>query len=303
MSDEQGAGSANEGNAGAGSADTGFVGSDGVFTENWAQGESFKANEATLSRYKNVTDLANSLVDTKKKYGKNPDVMVEIPSETSTDEVRAAWAKAHNVPEQYEYALSDELAVKLGPLNDAEMINFKEFGKKQNWSQQDFKDVLDFYHTNISGDIDASATQMEELITQRFDAGTAILENAWLDGTEDRTAAAKAHLQKYGEIQVKGENGEMINPLEKLFEEAPQLKQSPWLTIIMDNMAQKMGEAGRKGGSDTGVLSSDAINSQITELRIQQDAIRKENPVNFKGDLKFKDLDNRLKLLYQKKPA
>ena len=95
----------------------------------------------------------------------------------------------------------------------------------------------------------------------------------------------------------------MINPLEKLFEEAPQLKQSPWLTMIMDNMAQKMGEAGRKGGGDTGALSLDGINSQITDIRAKQKAIRDENPVNFKGDPQFKDYEQKLKVLYQKKPA
>ncbi len=291
---------------GGGGGDAGFVGSDGVFTENWAQGESFKENEATLSRYKNVTDLANGLVATKKKFGKNPDTLVEIPSETSSDEVRTAWSKAHGRPDTqdlYEYSLSDEHAVKLEPLNDIKMAAFREFAHKKNWSQEDFKDALDFYHTNMVGDIDAFNTSFGEQQTAAKEKGMTILKGMWLDGTDDRTAGALEHLQKYGEIEVKGQDGEMINPLEKLFEEAPQLKQSPWLTMIMDNMKQKMGEAGRKGGGDTGPLSLDSINSQITELRTQQDTIRKDNPVNFKGDVKFKDIEQRLKVLYQKKPV
>ncbi len=295
-------GTENSGGETAG-GDTGFVGSDGTFNDGWTGRDEFKENADYLGRYKTVGELAKSNVELRKKFGKNPDSMVEIPSETSTDEVRTAWAKAHNVPDAYEYALSDELAVKLGPLDDNKMTTLREFGKKKNWSQNDFKDVLDFYHNNISSNIDAGNTEMQEAIDQRFDAGTAILEGVWLDGTKDRTAAALAHLQKYGEIEVKGENGEMVNPLEKLFEEAPNLKQSPWLTMIMDNMAQSMGESTRKGGSDTGALSSDAINSQIIDLRSQQNAIRKENPVNFKGDLNFKDLEKRLKSLYQKKTA
>ena len=292
---------------GGGGGDAGFVGSDGVFTENWAQGESFKENEATLSRYKNVTDLANGLVATKKKFGKNPDTLVEIPSETSGDDVRAAWSKANGVPEtadEYKYDYSDDFAAKLGPLDDNKMVAIKEFAHKElGLSPAKFQKLLDFYHTNISSDAAAFNTELEEGNTQRFEAGTAILKAQWLDGADDRTAQALAHLQKYGEIEVKGADGEMVNPLEKLFEEAPQLKQSPWLTIIMDNMNQKMGEANRKGGGDTGALSLDSINSQITELRAQQNAIRKESPVNFKGDVKFKDIEQRLKILYQKKPA
>ncbi len=291
---------------GGGGGDAGFVGSDGVFTEGWTDRPEFKDNAATLSRSKNVTDLANRLVDTRKKFGKNPDTLVEIPSETSSDEVRTAWSKALGRPDTqdlYEYKLSDEHAVKLEPLNDTKMAAFREFAHKKNWSQDDFKDALDFYHANMVGDIDVANTSFEEQKQVAFDAGTAILKGQWLEGTDDRTAAALAHLQKYGEIEIKGADGEMVNPLEKLFEEAPQLKQSPWLTMIMDNMAKGMGESTRKGGGDTGALSLDSINSQITDLRNQQAEIRKGNPVNFKGNPQFKDLENRLKALYQKRPA
>ena len=281
----------------------GFVGSDGTFNDGWTGRDEFKADADTLGRYKTVGELAKGHMELRKKFSKNPDSMVEIPSETSSDEVRAAWAKAHNIPETYEYELSDEMAVKLGPLDEKKMTALREFGKGKNWSQQDFKDVLDFYHNNISADIDASGVSLKESADQRFDDGMAIIKGLWLDGTDDRIAAALAHLQKYGEIEVKGADGEMVNPLEKLFEEAPTLKQSPWLTMIMDNMASKMGESNRKGGGGDGALSLDSINSQITELRAKQNAIREKNPVNFKGDPQFKDLEARLKVLYQKKPA
>ncbi len=292
---------------GGGGGEAGFVGSDGVFAENWASGESFKENEAMLSRYKNVTDMANSLVDTKKKFGRNPDTLVEIPSETSGDDVRTAWRKANGVPETvdgYAYDYSDDFATKLGPLKDDRMVAVKDFAHKElGLSPAKFQKLLDFYHTNIVSDTDAFSAELEEGNNQRFEDGTAMLKGLWLDGTDDRTAAALAHLQAYGEIEVKGADGEMVNPLEKLFEEAPQLKQSPWLTMIMDNMAQKMGEATRKGGGGDGALSLDSINSQITDIRNQQDVIRKGNPVNFKGNPQFKDLEGRLKVLYQKKPA
>ena len=302
MSDEQGAAGTEQG----GSGDTGFVDSAGTFTDNWAQGEAFKEHADTLSRYKTVGDLANGHMELRKKFSKSPDSMVEIPSETSGDDVRAAWKKAKGVPETvdgYAYDFSDELSTKLGPVDDNKMSAFKDFAHKQDWNPKQFQDALDFYHTNIATEKDAFSTSLEESTNERFEAGTAILKGQWLDGTDDRTAAALEHLQKYGEIEVKGADGEMVNPLEKLFEEAPQLKQSPWLTMIMDNMAQKMGEAGRKGGGDSGALSLDSINTQITELRAQQNAIRTESPVNFKGDPKFKDLEGRLKVLYQKKPA
>jgi len=183
------------------------------------------------------------------------------------------------------------------------MAMVREFAHKRNWSQEDFKEALDLYHTMQATGVDAFGTTLEEQKQAAFDEGTAILKGQWLDGTDDRTAAALAHLQKYGEIEVKGKDGEMINPLEKLFEEAPQLKQSPWLTMIMDKMASKMGEATRKGGGDTGALSLEGINSQIADIRAKQNVIRASNPVNFKGDPEFRRLEDSLKVLYQKKPA
>ena len=89
-----------------------------------------------------------------------------------------------------------------------------------------------------------------------------------------------------------------------LFTESPELKNSPWLTMIADNMVQAMSEDTLKGGKDTsGALSLEGINTQIAELRSEQSTIRDANPVNYKSDAKFKDIERRLKLLYQKKPT
>jgi len=288
-----------------GGAPASVINADGSFTDEF-YGSHGEENREYLSRYKTPPDMAKANVEMRKKFSKNPDSMVEIPSETSSDDVRAAWAKAHGRPETqdlYEYTLSDEHATKLGPLDDNNMAMVREFAHKRNWSQEDFKEALDLYHTMQATGVDAFGTTLEEQKQAAFDEGTAILKGQWLDGTDDRTAAALAHLQKYGEIEVKGKDGEMINPLEKLFEEAPQLKQSPWLTMIMDKMASKMGEATRKGGGDTGALSLEGINSQIADIRAKQNVIRASNPVNFKGDPEFRRLEDSLKVLYQKKPA
>ncbi len=291
---------------GGGGGNVSVINTDGNFTDDF-HGSHGEENREYLSRYKTPSSLAKANVELRKKFSKNPDTMVEIPSETSGEDVRAAWGKANGVPETvdgYEYNYSNDFATKLGPLDDEKMSASREFAHKElGLSPAKFQKLLDFYHTNILADADSGMAQMDELTDQRFNEGTGILKGLWLDGTDDRTKAALAHLQKYGEIEVKGADGEMINPLAKLFEEAPQLKQSPWLTMIMDNMASKMGEAGRKGGSDTGALSLDGINSQIADVRAQQNAIKEKNPVNFKGNPEFKRLEESLKVLYQKKPA
>ena len=294
------------GEGGGGGGDVSVLNSDGSFTDDF-HGSHGEENREYLSRYKAPSDLAKANVELRKKFSKNPDTMVEIPSDTSGDDVKAAWGKANGVPETvdgYGYDYSDDFATKLGPVNDEKVVAAKEFAHKElGLSPAKFQKLLDFYHTNVALDNDAFNTELQESTDQRFEAGTAILESNWLEAKDEKTAAALAHLQKYGEIEVKGADGEMVNPLEKFFEENPNAKQSPWLTIMMDTMAQKMGEAGRKGGGGDGALSADAINSQIASIREQQAKIRDANPGNFKGNPQFKELDGRLIKLYQKKPS
>ena len=143
---------------------TSVVNPDGSFIENWTDGEAYKADAETLSRYKSLPDLAKGFMDTKRKFSKNPDTLVEIPTENSSDEVRAAYRKARGVPDKmdaYEYALSDEMAVKLGPLRDDVMAKVREHAHKQGWTPSEFKANLDLYHSIMSEDIDAYSQQTE----------------------------------------------------------------------------------------------------------------------------------------------
>ena len=296
------------GDGGGGGGDTGYVGVDGTFTDGWTGREEFKANAETLGRFKSVPELAKGYMEARTKIGKDPNSLAEIPNDTSSDEVKAAWGKANGKPETvdgYEYDYSDDFSAKLGPLDETKMSALKDFAHKElGLSPTKFQKLLDFYHTNASGEVDSFNATLEEQRQASKDKGMAILNEVFLDTTDDRTASAEAFLQKYGEIEVKGENGEMVNPLEMLFEESPELKNSPWLTMIADNMVQAMGEDTLKGGrGPSGGMSLEGINTQIAEIRSQQDAIRKETPVNFKSNPKFKDLEGRLKVLYQKKPA
>ena len=286
--------------------DTGYVGSDGTFNDGWTGREEFKAHADTLGRFKSVSDLANGYMSARTKIGKDPNSLVEIPNDTSSDEVKAAWRKANGVPEtidEYKYEYSDDFATKLGPLDDKKMGAIKEFAHKElGLSNSKFQKLLDFYHTNISNDIDAGSKSFEEQKQAAYDKGMAILNREWLEGTADRTAAAQELLQRYGEIEVRGEDGNMVNPLEMLFAESPELKTSPWLTMIADNMARAMNEDTLHGKGTSVGLSLEGINTQIADLRSEQNAIRDANPINFKSDAKFKDIERRLKLLYQKKP-
>ncbi len=275
------------GQEGNGSGDqTSLVNPDGSFVDNW-HGKYGKENEGHLSRYKNLDALVNSHIATKKKFGRDPDTLVEIPTETSSDEVKAAWAKAHGVPEEYEYALSDEMAVKLGPLNDKKMEALREFGKSKNWSQADFKDVLDFYHKNISDDLDSYEITNNEQLVEAQEKGKAELrkEKGWQSEGEynNKVFLANALMRKYGgEEAVASFNAQ----------------NSPTMAKFLNNMVGAMSEDTLKGlGPSTVQLSAD-IDSQMADVRSQMDAIIKENPFNFKINSKFKDLKKKKTELY-----
>jgi len=276
---------------GGGGGDTGFVGSDGVFSENWSQGESFKENTATLSRYKNVTDLANAHMELRNKFSKNPDSMVEIPGDNPSDEVKAAWRKVHNVPETidgYEYVMPDELAAKLGAVDDNKIAAFREFADKKNWSAEDYRDVLDFYHTNLVADTDAVNISFQENQNAAAAEAKKLLQGKWLGEYDDRVNRSNAIMRKYGgEEAVAAFNAE----------------NSPVMAEFLDNIAGAMSESTLKGLGGSSGASADAIKSQINEIRGRQDKIREANPINFKSDSVFKELEGKLKALYQKKSA
>ena len=271
--------------------DTGFVGSDGTFKDGWTGRDEFKANADTLGRFKSVPELAKGYMEARTKIGKNPDTLVEIPTETSSDEIKAAWSKAHGVPETiegYEYEMDADLAIKLGPIDDTKMATLREFAKKKNWSQADFKDVLDFYHNDLAAGIDATGISLTEQQAKVKADSIAELKKEWLGAYDDKVNRANAVMRKYGGEEAVAEFN---------------ADNSPAMAKFLDNIAEAMSEDTLKGLKGSNALTAEGLNTQIADLRSQQDAIRKENPINFKSDPRFKDIEGRLKGVYQKKPA
>ncbi len=276
-------------------APTSVVNADGSFADNWSDkyGEDSKA---TLLRFNNFDDLVNSHISLRSKYGKNPDAMVEVPTETSSDEVKTAFNKARGTPEsfdKYEYALSDEMAIKLGPIEDDRMNKFKEFAhNKLHLNQGEFKEALDFYHNMLSDDIgtadaDFTKQQTEDAVTAKAE----LRKNPGYQSEEEYAAKvqiAQSVMEKYDLVEIIAE---------------ANLQNSAKLIERLNRIADSMSEDTLKGLKGSTVISAANIDTQITELRGHQSKIRKENPVNFKSDPAFKDLEGRLKELYQKRPA
>ncbi len=294
-----------EENTGTGTveAPTSVVNADGSFTENWTESESYKADAETLSRYKTLPDLTKSLMDTKRKFGKNPDSLIEIPTEHSSDEVKAAFKKANGVPDNvdaYEYTLSDELAVKLGPLQDERMAKIKKFAHEElGLSPAKFTKLLDFYHNDLSGGIDAfGATQLENEQKATVE-GNAVLAKTFLDDAANRKLDANAILNKYGMKVIKMPDGSEATIKGMLLEENPKLLTSPYMIMFLDNVRQVLSEDTMKGIRDSSPTTMANTKTQIAEVRSRMDKIIKENPSNFKGNVEFKDLEKRKTELYK----
>ena len=268
-----------------------FVNNEGAFSENWAD-RFDEGDRATLSRYKNVDDLAKSLVSTKKKFGKNPDTLIEVPSDTSSDETKAAWRKANNVPEsveEYAYEYSDELAAKLGPMDDKKMADIKEFAFKElELTPSKFQKMMDFYHTTTASDLDAFDVSNSEKIAEDAETSKAELKKEWLGDYDNRVLRANAVLRKYGgEDAVASFNAQ----------------NSPAMAKFLDNIAQTMSEDTLKGTQMSNQVTATGLKSQINDVRLEMDKIAKENPVNYKATAKYKELTTRKHDLYKKMPA
>ena len=269
-----------------------IVNADGSYADNWYE-KYGKENEAHLSRYKTHDDLVNSHIATKRKFGKDPNTLIEIPTEHSSEEVRAAFRKASGVPDttdDYKYTLSDELAVKLGPLQDDKMEKVRKFAHKElGLSPDKFVKLLDFYHSEVASDIDLFGQQTTEQAAKDAEKTKAELRkmDGWRSEEEYNAKVQRAQsvMEKYGGEEAVAE----LN-----------LQNNIKMIKLFDSIAESMSEATLKGTTSSSASSVANINSQIIEIRSQMDAVIKENPVNFKNNSKYKELTQRKSELYKK---
>lgn len=281
------------------------VNADGSFTENF-YGSHGDENKEYLSRYKTTDDLAKANISMRKKFSKDPNSLVEIPNSTSSDEVKAAYRTAMNVPDtsdKYEYAIPDELAVKLGPLDDAKIAKFQEFAHGQNWSQTQYKEALDFYHNNMSEEVDTFGVQTTENTAKAKAEGLQVLAQEYKGQSATVLAEANAIFDKYGLKDVKLPDGSMTSIKGMLLESHPTLLTDPYFAMLLKEFRGSLSEDTLKGLGGSGGVSPDSVKSQIADVREQMDTIQKENPSNFKGNTKFKILQEKKRNLYKQMPA
>lgn len=273
------------------------VNSDGSFAENWY--EKYGAeNKPTLSRFKKFDDLVNSHMSQRKKFGKDPNSLVELPTDKSSDEVKAAFSKARGVPDTtdgYKFEKSLEISEKVD-VNDAQISNFKDIAKKWDLDDRQFNGVVNDYLKSTGDDIIAFENQMVENDAQAIATGNKILNQMFKEEAPGRKTRANGILDKYGLNKVKMADGSEVSIKAKLFEENPKLMTSPWMIMFLDRVAGAMSEDTLKGIGTTTFDSADQVKSKLAELRAHPGYLDRNHA-------QHKDLMRQKTELYKKMPA
>lgn len=275
-----------------------IVNPDGSFVENWTQNEP-EEDKPTLSRFKNVGDLKKSYMDLRKKFGRDPDGLIQVPKDDSPDDVKTAFYKAAGKPEtvdEYKFEKSTDLSEKVEVVDD-QVKAFAQIAHKYHLNNAQFNGIVNDYLALIGKDIDAFDLAQTEKGQQDYEVGMAELKKVFKDGLEQRALRANALLRKYGNVAIKDKDGNEVSIMEKLFEESPKLKNSPWMTMLLDNIAEAMSEDTLKGIATITTPTVGQVEAKIAELRKHPAYMDKMNP-------QHKQIIQQIADLYtQKKPA
>ena len=210
------------------SQETSIVNVDGSFIDNWSD-KYPETDRATLSRFKKFDDLVTSHMSMRKKFGKNPDSLVEIPNETSTDEVKAAFHKARGVPdtaEEYKYERNTELSENI-KVDDDKIAAFSQIAKSHNLTPIQFNGVVNDYLAIIDKDITAFDLVQDDKDKTALETAEKELKKDFGNAYDEKIARANSILRKY-----KGQ--EMVAEL--------NLENNPAMTRFLDNIAEDMSE-------------------------------------------------------------
>jgi len=255
------------------------VNDDGSFAEGW-YGTYGENNKAHLSRYKTFDDLVNSHLNTKSKLGIPADELVRIPKDDSPDDVKLAWKKANGWSENlddYKYELDESLKTKV-LADDAKLQKAKEFLQKElELNPAQVKKALDYYYQDKGQSIDDYNLVFEQDKEKRRNEGQVVLRKHLGSDSDIRAARAQAVFDKFAQIPIKTKDGEII-PSEKLFEEFPGLTESPWMTMIFNNIAESMSEDSLRGLVKPTMPTPQQIDEQITKLRQDPAYLDRTNP-------------------------
>lgn len=275
-----------------------IVNPDGSFVEGWEQKYPEDSRE-TLSRFKSFDDFVTSDINLRGKfghYGQDPDSLIQVPKEDSSDEVKAAFYKAAgelDSAEDYKFERSKDISEKV-ELNDAKVKGWAAIAKKHHLSQEQFLGLANDWLISVGADIDTFDLAQAQKTEQSNADAVALLRKKFGAGVEERIARAEALRNKYGSDVIKDADGSEKSLIQKLEEENPNLKTSPWMRMLFDNIAESLSEDTLKGITPITAPTTGQIDAKIAEIRANPALVDKKHP-------QFKQLNDELTELYKKK--
>jgi len=274
------------------------VNPDGSFVEGWEQ-KYPEGSRATLSRFKTFDDFVNSDMNLREKFGhsgQDPDSLILIPKEDSPDEVKAAFWKAAgelDTADDYKFERSKDISEKV-ELNDAKIKDWAAIAKKHHLSQAQFLGLANDWLISVGADIDAFDLAQAQKTEQSKAGALVVLRKKLGADVEKRVARAEALRNYYGNDVIKEDDGTEKSLIQKLEEENPNLKTSPWMRMLFDNIAESLSEDTLKGLTTVTAPTTGQIEAKIAEIRANPALIDKKHP-------QFKALNDELTELYKRK--
>lgn len=281
-----------DGGGGGGGEATSPVNADGTFVENW-QDKFPEEHRETLKRSKNFPDFVDSHMRLRAKLGKNPDSMIELPTDKSSDAVRVAFHKARGVPDDvkgYEYKKDPNISAKV-PVEDSEIEAFKTIAKKHNLTNKQLNGVMNDYMVSLGPGVDAIDKKIADDKEQASIEGNKVLAQRFKGEAETRRKDANILLDAYGMQTVKLPDGSEASIKGMMLAENQELLSSPWFVMFLDNVRGALSEDTLKNLKTTTTGGSpDQIKSKIAEIRSEMMKMERENPSRFRMDPHYKDL-------------
>lgn len=250
-------------------ADVSVIDAKGNFAENWAD-KYPEEDRPTLSRFKKFDELVTSHMSVRRKFGKDPDSLVEIPGDDSSDEVKAEFHRRRGVPEKvedYKFTKSLDLSENID-INDAQVAAFTQIAKKHDLTQKQFLGITNDYLAVVDKDIGVFDDAQKERVEIARQQGITALKKEFGTGAEDRTLRAESLFDYYGSKVIKEPDGKTEKAIaQKLEEEIPAIKTSPWLRMIFDAIAEDMSEDRIRRVRGITTATPEALDGKIAELR------------------------------------
>lgn len=232
---------------------TSVIDADGNFKEDWAN-DYDEGDRPTLSRFTRFDEMVKSHMNLRRKFNKDPDTLVELPNEHTSDEDRAEFHRKRGVPDDvkgYKYVRSEDLSDNVA-IDDEKLAAYYELSKKANLTKEQFNIMANGHLALVDKDIAAfDLIQEEENHKANAEAESALRKKLG-KAYEERVARANAIMRKYG-------GDEAVAAL--------KLENNPLMVEFIDNIAEDMSEDRIKGITSTTVPTTVALDNRIAELR------------------------------------